>query len=156
MKAFIKYLLIIISLMTSLCANAQMEKSPFSSILNYDDVYYTYISPEILSNMGDDKVISSDIFTIMGNQLNCLEIIKSYEHVSDIKTLVANYAKENNLILLSSSSNSMRKVTIYAKLDKKEKNMVKELLIYTLEPVNYSTVTLMKGNIRLVWNNLAL
>lgn len=120
---------VILAIATALSSLAK-EKAYFKEISTLPAVNYTYISPSMLSSMGD-RSINTKAFSISATQLHSVEIVQTFGAEQSaqkaLETVKKVIKKEKLQTLATKSAPDGSTMTIMGKPGK-EKNTVTQLL----------------------------
>lgn len=139
-----------LTLLLSLCLTsyAQMNMQPFEKLAEPDDMDYTYISADMLRNLGSQMIENEDML-ISGDQLSSVRMFRSNteENSQKIAAAVEKYIKTEDPILLQSKKSLNLKIQVYGK--KRKNDSFDEILILNRQGTKgiFTTLTILTGNI---------
>lgn len=129
--------------------SAQEVDNPFASLMGYDDVQYSYISPDMLKTLGS-SVISGNTFQLESEQLTSVLVIKSLTDnlYKIIDKTVKKVVNDKKFKLLSSHRTSVKSYNIYG-LPSKSGDSFDALIILEQLSGTITTLSYFTGNITL-------
>ncbi len=145
---------VLLAIATALSSLAK-EKAYFKEISTLPAVNYTYISPSMLSSMGD-RSINTKAFSISATQLHSVEIVQTFGAEQSaqkaLETVKKVIKKEKLQTLATKSAPDGSTMTIMGKPGK-EKNTVTQLLHIESLKGGSTAVTYITGNITLNYSD---